>query len=246
MGSLDLSSYTVILGGRFDPPHLGHRCLVEELIHRWHVRQVWVVPSACPPHKPAVASFAHRFQMIQLTFKDVPRVICSSLEEKRRQEHPSEPSYSWNTLLEVRSQVSGPLAFALGSDQIPGFSQWYGFPELLSLVDWFVFERRGVSLLEQHRIADQWKCWELQGLLQPENNTEGCSWKTLGGQVVRVLPTQAAAWSATAIREHHRVQGLLSQGSLDCGLREAQAEGLSQEVWEYLKNQSLYSIRGPR
>ncbi|HUP55886.1 MAG TPA: adenylyltransferase/cytidyltransferase family protein, partial [Bdellovibrionota bacterium] len=63
---------TAIFGGTFDPPHLGHREAVAGLFRNPGVREVWVMPAASPPHKPAIATAEQRLELARLAFGPHP------------------------------------------------------------------------------------------------------------------------------------------------------------------------------
>src|ERR1044072_1797188 len=63
------SNITAVFGGRFDPPHLGHREAVRGLFEHPGVKRVLIVPSASPPHKPTWATAEQRAGMAGLNFK---------------------------------------------------------------------------------------------------------------------------------------------------------------------------------
>src|SRR3954447_18077682 len=63
------SEVTAVFGGRFDPPHLGHREAVRGLFERPGVSRVVILPSASPPHKPTWASAENRAEMASLNFQ---------------------------------------------------------------------------------------------------------------------------------------------------------------------------------
>lgn len=71
-----------ILGGTFDPPHLGHLVLAEEARLRFDLERVFFVPSVLPPHKvPAsLTSFHHRMEMTRLATGSNPYFEVSEME----------------------------------------------------------------------------------------------------------------------------------------------------------------------
>src|SRR3954447_542478 len=91
------SEVTAVFGGRFDPPHLGHREAVRGLFEYPGVRRVLIIPSASPPHKPTFAAAEDRVQMAQLNFKSTatdsypPEVEVNLLELERSQRNPLQP-----------------------------------------------------------------------------------------------------------------------------------------------------------
>lgn len=112
-----------ILGGTFNPIHLGHLRLAQELVPLLGLDTVLFVPAGQPPLRPEghVASTLHRYTMVALATAGEPRFCLSDIECRR----PG-PSYSVETVEEVRAEVgSGAhLFFILGSDSFLMFPQW--------------------------------------------------------------------------------------------------------------------------
>ena len=131
-----------ILGGSFDPPHLGHLYVARTARLVCKLQHVLFVPAARPPHKPGrvLASAADRVEMLELLLEEEPLFSVWTTELEREG-----PSYTIDTVRELRSAV-GPeaeLHLLLGSDNLPGLPGWHQAEELLSLVVPVVVWRRG-------------------------------------------------------------------------------------------------------
>ena len=112
-----------ILGGTFNPIHLGHLRAAEEVREAHELEEMWLVPAAVPPHKEAagVVAAAHRLRMAELAITDVPGFRVSRLEIDR----PG-PSYSIDTLRALRAE-RGPgarIVFLVGWDAFREFHTW--------------------------------------------------------------------------------------------------------------------------
>ena len=108
----------VLLGGTFDPVHLGHLNAAHAARRALGVEAATLVLSARPPHRTAVASAAHRFAMLRLATADEPGLVASGTELRR----PG-PSYSIDTL----RAFAGPgrsVVWLLGSDSLSAFREW--------------------------------------------------------------------------------------------------------------------------
>jgi nicotinate-nucleotide adenylyltransferase len=105
-----------ILGGTFDPIHLGHLALAREARQALDLESVLVVPNAIPPHKgPGVSASEHRAAMVHLAIADDPALELSTLELDR----PG-PSYAVDTVAAVaeRSRAEGrPEPWFILSDE---------------------------------------------------------------------------------------------------------------------------------
>jgi nicotinate-nucleotide adenylyltransferase len=133
-----------ILGGTFDPIHYAHLRLAQEVADALGLTQVRFIPASVPPHRanPGVTP-ADRLAMVRLACADNPRFMVDDRECRR-----SGPSYSVDTLLELRAELgaSRPLCLMLGVDAflaLTSWSRWERVPELAHLV---VAHRPGFSL----------------------------------------------------------------------------------------------------
>lgn len=231
------SEVTATLGGRMDPPHLGHREAAAGLLKHPGVRTVLVIPSATPPHKPAQASAAQRAKMTQLAFgrsvahplpeSTLAAIQVDEIELKRAQREPSRPSYSFDTILELRQRYSR-LAFVVGADQFQDLHLWHRFPEILSLCHWIVLERKPNG---QDLTLKTCQEWSSSGLIEAVGTD---LWKVRNStSFIHSVATEAPALSSTQIRKE-----IATQGS-------PPACSLLPEVEAYLKDQQLYGIGRP-
>jgi nicotinate-nucleotide adenylyltransferase len=129
-----------ILGGSFNPVHLGHVRLAEELQARCAFDPLWVVPAKSPPHKPPYeAPDKDRLEMVQLAFGQVPGARVSTFEL----DSPG-PSYAIRTIEHFTRQHPGaPLYFVLGDDAFNDLPRWYAFPDVMEACNYIVVTRAG-------------------------------------------------------------------------------------------------------
>jgi nicotinate-nucleotide adenylyltransferase len=221
---------TAVFGGRFDPPHLGHREAVRGLFQYPAVKQVLIMPSGSAPHKPTLASSHQRAEMAKLTFSDLPfdslpvEIRFDLRELDRAKEKPTTPTYSFDTINELR-RIYPQLAFVIGTDQLAALPTWHRFPELLSLCHWIVLERKPKgSQLARQTLQE----WETSGLVRAKDSH---AWEsTQSGYLIQIVPTEAKDVSSTQIRESIARTG------------EPPADSLLPGVLAYLKEQRLYGV----
>lgn len=231
------SEVTALLGGTFDPPHIGHREAARGLFRFPGIKQVFIIPSATPPHKSCFAEPVHRAAMAKLNFQSTPQdhypaeIEIDLREIQSASTNSHHRNYTFNTLMEIR-QETPHLAFVIGSDQLRDLHTWWRFPEILKLVHWIVLMRKP----EGHTIAkEQMQKWEASNLAQkiterssPSNDR---TWRLMGGNTfLKLVPTDAPSLSSTQIREVIAKTG------------EPPAGSLLPEVWSYLKQNHLYGI----
>lgn len=129
-----------ILGGSFDPPHLGHLSIAEEVLKKLHLDEVWFVPAFVSPHKlsapPVEAS--HRMKMLELMLHDKKHFKALDIELKKEK-----PSYTVDTLKELKkSHPKDEFFLIMGDDQLRVFLSWKDPEEIVKLAR-LVIVRRG-------------------------------------------------------------------------------------------------------
>lgn len=131
-----------LLGGSFDPIHLGHLLIAEEARAALALDRVLFVPARRSPFKPAPpeASDPDRVAMIEAAIADQPAFALHRAELER----PA-PSYTIDTLrtLHAAPGEAPELWLILGSDALAGFGGWREADAILALARLAVFERRG-------------------------------------------------------------------------------------------------------
>jgi len=105
-----------IFGGTFNPIHVGHLMLAEAARQQYRLDQVWFIPTAIPPHKPAadLLEGRHRLALIRLAVRGNPAFRASEMELAR-----GGVSYTVETIAAIRRQYPGSRLFLLvGSDML--------------------------------------------------------------------------------------------------------------------------------
>lgn len=135
-----------ILGGSFDPIHLGHLRAAVELRDMLGLREVRLVPSGQPPHRGgAVADARQRVQMLQLAVAGEPGLVIDEQEL-----HRAGPSFTLYTVLATREVVKNdPICLIIGADQFVSFDTWHRWRELCELAHIVVVYRPGWNLSGQ-------------------------------------------------------------------------------------------------
>jgi nicotinate-nucleotide adenylyltransferase len=131
-----------ILGGTFDPVHVGHVDTALAAQRALSLDRVRVMPSGTPPHRssPPSASRFHRFAMAALAVTGHPGLMVSDLEIG-----VAGPCYTFDTL--ERLHGSGLLAsqifFITGADAFADIETWSRFPQVLEMAHFVVVSRPG-------------------------------------------------------------------------------------------------------
>jgi nicotinate-nucleotide adenylyltransferase len=130
-----------ILGGTFDPIHLGHLEAASAAGRTLSLDRVLLLPSRTPPHRSTEprASIFHRFAMAALAASE-RGLLVSDLEVGREG-----PSYTALTLEALHREGFAPaqLFFITGSDAFADVGTWYDYPRVLQLANFVVVSRPG-------------------------------------------------------------------------------------------------------
>lgn len=131
-----------VLGGTFDPIHLGHIAAAAAAQDAVSLDAVLLVPSRIPPHRadPTTASAEDRFAMTELAARERPSWMASRLEIDREG-----PSYTYDTLVELRKAPS-QIFFITGADAFAEIATWSRYPAVLDLANFVVVSRPGITL----------------------------------------------------------------------------------------------------
>lgn len=190
---------TAILGGSFDPIHLGHLFLLHSVASRTEYRNIYVIPAAQSNFKrenACTASDHDRLEMVHLAVRDYReiypqdqvRITVSDMELKR-----GGISYTLDTVKAILdTEKQDRVGLIIGDDHICGLTRWYGFEELKTKVVFIVCRR----------IAGR---ADFENTQMPE-----------GTQYIMLDVDQVSPESATAIRENREQ----SMAFLSPGVRE--------------------------
>lgn len=134
-----------IMGGTFDPIHLGHLAIAEAAYLEFKLDRVIFVPAREPVHKPTwrVTSERHRYAMTLLAVAANPHFYISSIEIDR----PG-PSYTSDTLRELKQRcgTNSELFFILGADALRDLPTWHDAKECFNYCQFIGAIRPGLDL----------------------------------------------------------------------------------------------------
>ncbi len=133
-----------ILGGTFNPVHIGHLILAEEAREKLRLDKVIFVPTSLPPHKDNlnIAAAADRFKMLKLAIEGNRHFAVSDIEIKREGR-----SYTIDTLSELKRKYSrDELYFIIGSDLLKYLNEWKDLNQIIKMVKFLVATRPGYPL----------------------------------------------------------------------------------------------------
>jgi len=133
-----------ILGGTFNPIHVGHLILAEEAREKLLLDKIIFVPAAMPPHKDNsdIAEAQHRFAMLKMALRGNNHFSVSDAEIKRQGR-----SYTIDTIREFKKLYpADELYFIIGSDLLKYLDEWKDLGEIIKMVKFIAATRPGYPL----------------------------------------------------------------------------------------------------
>jgi len=188
-----------LLGGTFNPVHLGHVRAAEEVRLKFRLNQVLFIPSYIPPHKQTtdIAPPEDRFAMVELALRPHPQLIASALEIEAR-----EKSYSVITLNKLRViYPDARIFFILGVDAFLEIETWKSYREVLERCRFIVISRPGFNLAGARKVLPTEYSRKIRGWRRP--GPVGEDW--LARFRIFLVPIKALDISSTEIRRRVRV-----------------------------------------
>jgi len=133
-----------ILGGTFDPVHVGHMDVGSAAYAALGLTEMMLVTSNVPPHRaqPQTSPY-HRFAMVAIAVQDRPRWRATDIELRS-----DAPSYTSRTLARFHDLGYAPteLFFVIGADAFVEIESWRDYPNILSAAHFAVVSRPGLPV----------------------------------------------------------------------------------------------------
>lgn len=130
-----------ILGGTYNPPHIGHLMIANEVKHALDLDEVRLMPTAMPPHKDAdnQVTKEQRLEMVRLAVGETCGLTVSSYEIDR-----GGISYTFDTMkCLTEKEPDTKFYFIIGGDMIDQLDTWHRIEELLDLMTFVGVNRPG-------------------------------------------------------------------------------------------------------
>jgi nicotinate-nucleotide adenylyltransferase len=140
----DMSNRIGILGGTFNPIHLGHLIMAQDAMEGFELTKVLFVPCDHPPHKnqTALVPAVHRVAMIEKAISGNRNFELLDIEIRR-----GGTTYTIDTLKTLlQTYKNDELFFVVGSDVLPELHTWHKIDEVLSLCRIITVMRPGFDI----------------------------------------------------------------------------------------------------
>ncbi len=156
-----------VLGGTFDPPHVGHLWLASLAADAINLDRVLLMPAAQPPHKAGrlVSRATDRLLMTRLAIQADPAFELTGLEMER----PG-PSYTVDSVAELkRLHPDAELFLVMAADSLAEIDSWREPDRLLDEIEWIVGPRPGSELPDRSRLEERFgeRAGRIHGLQGP-------------------------------------------------------------------------------
>lgn len=139
-----MSKKVGILGGTFDPIHLGHISIAEKAVLNIGLSNVMLIPNGAPPHKNnnEITSSYHRFQMALLAAEGLSFLSVSDIETRT-----NEYCYTVDTIKKIKEEEpENEYFYIIGADNIDYMKQWKDARRLLNGLNIICFSREGYDM----------------------------------------------------------------------------------------------------
>ncbi|MFO1443385.1 nicotinate-nucleotide adenylyltransferase [Bacillus sp. Bva_UNVM-123] len=128
-----------ILGGTFDPPHLGHLIIANEVLAAQSLNEIWFMPNQEPPHKKKLNAISDedRLNLLKLAIRNHPNFKVEQIELEREG-----PSYTYETMeLLIEKHANTQFYFIIGADMIEYLPKWRHIDQLVEIVQFIGVQR---------------------------------------------------------------------------------------------------------
>ncbi len=147
---MDKKKKVAILGGSFDPVHLGHLSLLHNAICFSNYEKFLIIPAALSNFKQdstPKATNKERLEMLYLALEDYkelyPNDSKTNIEISTIELERGGVSYTYDTVLDIKKRlnIDGPLGLIIGDDQIQELTKWYRYEDLKNEVEFLICRR---------------------------------------------------------------------------------------------------------
>jgi len=205
-----------ILGGTFDPIHLGHTWIAKAIINLVNLDKILLIPCNQSPLKDkTIASAEDRLNMVKIAIKNNANLLTDDCEIKR-----GGLSYTIDTLKTLKlAYPENPLVFIVGIDAFNRLDEWEDRYEILKLAHLVVVNRPGFLPTTNLKVIE---------LLEKYQTKDARSLQKQNAGLIYLIDIEPLPISATQIRD------LIKNNQSASNL-------VAKEVWKYICKNKLYN-----
>lgn len=159
-----------VFGGTFNPFHIGHGQILDELVKLSEIEKVILMPTKIPPHKQVdyLENAEHRFNMCGLIAENYANVEVCDLELRRLGK-----SYTIDTVNELkRLYPDKRIAITIGADMVVTFDEWKSYRELIANTVIITFYRKNIPYDKYIKSIDRLRNCGATVIMLTENITD--------------------------------------------------------------------------
>jgi len=140
-----------ILGGTFDPPHLGHLLIAEEVRIALELEEIWFIPTYVPPHKQeATTEVPERINMVKQAIHGNDAFKINTIEVDRLGK-----SYTVDTMRILKEEYpETEFFFIIGADMVEYLPHWHQIDQLIEIVSFVGVKRSGYQMHTAYPIIE--------------------------------------------------------------------------------------------
>jgi nicotinate-nucleotide adenylyltransferase len=133
-----------IIGGTFDPIHMGHLLIAEQARDHMQLDKVWFIPTGHPPHKQGheITSAKHRLEMVQIATEENSAFQVLDWEIKREKLSYTIDTVNWA----VETYPAYQFSLIVGTDMVNNLPSWYHIEKLVQQVSIIAMHRPGFTV----------------------------------------------------------------------------------------------------
>ena len=128
-----------IMGGCFDPIHLGHIDMAQKCKNEFNLDRIMFLPSGDPPHKKNITHKEIRIEMVSAAIKNIDGFFLSRMEADRKGK-----TYTYDTALALK-ESDDEYYFIIGGDSLNNLHNWFMAEELFKIMKFIVIDRQHVK-----------------------------------------------------------------------------------------------------
>ena len=202
-----------IFGGTFDPVHIGHKLVIENLLELIKLDELIVIPNGTPPHKEKRIGETNKLRMTKLALGHIDKVKIDDREIIKET-----PSYAFLTFKELQKEnPNDTLLWIMGSDSYSKIDTWHRYEEFIEEVNLVILSRPDCPIRKDsfaERLLETRKIDDVKGF---ENQT--CKILLLSINPIKLTSTEIR----TMISNKNDV-----------------SKSLNQDVYKLIKENNLY------
>nr|WP_226680156.1 nicotinate-nucleotide adenylyltransferase [Sutcliffiella horikoshii] len=141
-----------IIGGTFDPPHVGHLLIANDVRQKLSLDEIWFMPNHIPPHKQnkSITPTPIRVKMIEAAVASNSSFRVETIELQREG-----PSYTYDTMLLLAEKYPDTsFYFIIGADMVEYLPKWHNIEKLLEIITFVGVKRPGYTFSTEYPVIE--------------------------------------------------------------------------------------------